>query len=188
MEGESTSLLRATAEWVGRADVRIYESIAGAPTPRLDRALRGLSRAADFSRLSLAAAAGLALFGGPQGRRAAARGLACVAVTSGVVNLALKPLARRRRPHLHAEAVAPGARVPMPDSHSFPSGHSAAAFAFATGAGRAMPQTALPLGALATAVAYSRVHTGVHYPSDVLVGALCGILLARFTERVLDRA
>jgi membrane-associated phospholipid phosphatase len=49
-----------------------------------------------------------------------------------------------------------------PISRSFPSGHSAAAFAFASGAGREMPQTAIPLHGLAALVAYSRVHTGVH--------------------------
>ena len=63
----------------------------------------------------------------------------------------------------------------MPTSRSFPSGHSAAAFAFATGVGHVSPAAAIPLRALAALVAYSRVHTGVHYPGDVLAGALIGI-------------
>jgi undecaprenyl-diphosphatase len=62
----------------------------------------------------------------------------------------------------------------MPSSSSFPSGHSAAGFAFATAVGRDIPLLAFPLRALAAAVAYSRVHTGVHYPADALVGALSG--------------
>ena len=57
----------------------------------------------------------------------------------------------------------------MPKSHSFPSGHSAAAFAFATGAGRTLSWTGPPLSLLATLVAYSRIHTGVHYPGDVVI-------------------
>jgi undecaprenyl-diphosphatase len=63
----------------------------------------------------------------------------------------------------------------MPRSSSFPSGHSAAAFAFATGACGELPGLLLLLGPLACAVAYSRVHTGVHYPSDVAGGAAIGI-------------
>ena len=55
----------------------------------------------------------------------------------------------------------------MPRSTSFPSGHSASAFAFATAVGDELPLAWLPLHALAAAVTYSRVHTGVHYPIPV---------------------
>ena len=75
----------------------------------------------------------------------------------------------------------------MPSSRSFPSGHSAAAFAFATGVGHVSPAAAVPLRVLAALVAYSRVHTGVHYPADVLVGALIGTGLAQFTTHMLAR-
>ena len=75
----------------------------------------------------------------------------------------------------------------MPRSRSFPSGQTAAAFAFATGAGRVEPWVAPPLVVLAALVGYSRVHTGVHYPGDVIVGSLCGVTLAELTGVVLDR-
>ena len=75
----------------------------------------------------------------------------------------------------------------MPGSTSFPSGHSATAFAFATGVGRVFPAPSIPLQGLAALVAYSRVHTGVHYPGDVLAGALTGTVLARLTAYALDR-
>ena len=76
----------------------------------------------------------------------------------------------------------------MPTTSSFPSGHSAAAFAFATGVGRTMPHAAVPLRALAALVAYSRVHTGVHYPGDIAIGSLIGSSMAQATTSVLARA
>ena len=109
-------------------------------------------------------------------------------MTATVVNALIKPLARRRRPD-RALAIVPGARhVDMPHSRSFPSGHTAAAFAFATGAGRVLPLAGPPLSALAALVGYSRVHTGVHYPVDVIVGALCGVTLAEVTCTWLDQS
>jgi membrane-associated phospholipid phosphatase len=171
-----------------RVDVAVYAAIARTPTPALDRAMSRLSHAANYSRLSIASAAVLAATGGVPGRRAAAQGLASVAVTSAVVNLLVKPLGRRGRPDRVGEEVPVARHVDMPTSSSFPSGHSAAAFAFATGVGRTMPHAAVPLRALAGLVAYSRVHTGVHYPGDVTIGSLIGSSLAQATTRALERA
>ena len=169
-----------------RIDVALYAAIAQTPTPALDRAMARLSRAANYSRLSLVSAAVLAATGGRSGRRAATMGLASVAVTLSVVNIGLKPLGRRRRPDRAAEQVPVARHVRMPSSTSFPSGHSAAAIAFATGVGHVLPPTAIPLHGLAALVAYSRVHTGVHYPGDVVVGALMGTVLAQLTTHALD--
>jgi membrane-associated phospholipid phosphatase len=181
------SWIRERVGELDRLDRAVYEAIAQTSTPRLDRTMRTLSKAADYSKLSLAVATTLALAAGPEGRRAAARGLASVATTATLVNAVIKPLARRRRPD-RALALVPSARhVDMPRSRSFPSGHTAAAFAFATGAGRALPWTAPPLSALAALVGYSRIHTGVHYPVDVIAGALCGVTLAEVTGLWLDQ-
>jgi membrane-associated phospholipid phosphatase len=177
------------ARWLGdaeRVDTALYAAIAQTPTPALDRAMARLSRAADYSRLSLASAAILTATGGRRGRRAAASGLTSVAVAASLVNLGMKPFGRRRRPDRAAEQVAVARHVRMPSSTSFPSGHSAA-FAFATGVGHVLPPTAIPLRGLAALVAYSRVHTGVHYPGDVVAGALIGTALAQLTTHALDR-
>ncbi len=170
-----------------RLDVALYAAIARRPTPAHDRWLRRLSHAADYSRLSLTAAAVLSIFGGRRGRRAAADGLASLAVTAAAINLAVKPLGRRRRPDREGQEVPLDRHIPMPVSSSFPSGHSAAAFALATGVGATWPAAAQPLRALASLVAYSRVHTGVHYPGDVVIGSLIGVALARLTTRVRAR-
>ncbi|MSW95786.1 MAG: phosphatase PAP2 family protein [Actinobacteria bacterium] len=169
-----------------RLDAGLYAALAQRRSPRLDVAMRRLSHAADYSRLSLGSAAVLALVGGPRGRSAALQGLAGVGVTATLVNLAVKPLTRRARPDRDRYRVPETRHVRMPISTSFPSGHTAAAVAFATGAARVWPATGVPLGALALAVGYSRVHTGVHYPGDVLAGGLIGAGLALLTSRALD--
>lgn len=170
-----------------RVDLALYAAIARTPTPALDRAMARLTRAADYSRLSLGAAAIIALVGGRRGRHAAASGLVSVGVTAAIVNLALKPLGRRRRPDRLAEEVPVARHTRMPISTAFPSGHSATAFAFATAVGHVLPAASLPLHGLAALVAYSRVHAGVHYPADVVSGALAGTVLSQLTTHALDR-
>jgi membrane-associated phospholipid phosphatase len=167
-----------------RVDDAVYAAIAQTNTPSLDRDMSRLTQAANYSRLWLGCAAVLATTRGAPGRRAAAAGLASVVVTSAVANLLLKPLGRRRRPD---PTDLPQARqAPMPASTSFPSGHSASAFAFAAGVGRVLPADAIPIRALAAVVAYSRVHTGLHYPADAIAGALLGTTLAQLTTRALE--
>jgi undecaprenyl-diphosphatase len=74
----------------------------------------------------------------------------------------------------------------MPASTSFPSGHAASAAAFATGVASAFPEAGIPLSAAAALVAYSRVHTGVHYPVDVIAGSVTGSALAQVVVSLLD--
>jgi membrane-associated phospholipid phosphatase len=167
-------------------DARVYAAVAGTRTPVLDSVMRRLSQAANHSKLSIGCAALLALIGGSRGRRVAVDGLASVGATSVITNLAVKPLARRTRPDRTGARVALVRHVRMPRSSAFPSGHAASAFAFATAVGHDLPATAVPLQALAAAVAYSRVHTGVHHPSDTIAGALLGTVIARTTARALD--
>jgi membrane-associated phospholipid phosphatase len=172
---------------VNRLDLAVYAAIAASPTPTLDRAFRRLSQAADHSKLWLASAALLSASGGAGGRRAAVNGVASVGLTSAIVNVVLKPLGGRRRPDRDTHQVPVARQVAMPRSTSFPSGHSASAFAFATGVATASPAAGIPLSALAALVAYSRVHTGVHYPLDAIAGSVSGVALAPLAVAALER-
>jgi membrane-associated phospholipid phosphatase len=177
---------RTWGEELNRLDVAAYAAIASTPTPALDAAFRRISRAANKSRLWLGCSAVLAAFGGKRGRRAAENGLASIALTSAVVNLVLKPLGNRHRPDRLMYDVPVARQVTMPHSTSWPSGHSASAFAFASGVGAAWSQVGIPVSFLASLVAYSRVHTGVHYPSDTIAGTACGVALAPIAVAAVD--
>lgn len=172
---------------VQHLDRRLMKRSFRARSPALDRSLVGITRAANYSRLWLLIAGVLALFGGRDGRRAAGRGLIAIAIAAAVANGPAKLLVRRRRPSSRWRPTL----IRTPRSTSFPSGHSAAAFAFATGASTELPVLTPVLVPLAGAVAYSRVHTGVHYPSDVAAGVGIGIasgLLATITTSARSRA
>ena len=155
-----------------RLDLALYRRAARADTPALDRVLPRLTSAADHGGLWFVVAAGLAASGGRR-RRAALRGLLSLGLESATANVPAKLSARRARPVLTPVPV-PRHLLRQPSSSSFPSGHSASAAAFAIGVAMEQPALALPIGLLAGGVAYGRVHTGVHYPGDVVAGLALG--------------
>jgi undecaprenyl-diphosphatase len=102
----------------------------------------------------------------------------------------LKALIDRPRPPVRFPE--PKTLVPVPHDASFPSGHAATSFAAATILSFAFPRLAPFLYVLAAAVAFSRVYVGVHYPLDVIAGAILGALIATglrlFVQQWLKRA
>jgi membrane-associated phospholipid phosphatase len=179
---------RQVARELDTMDRAVYQAIGSVSTPRLDKAMVRISNAANHSRLWLGCAAIMAALGGGPGRRAALLGVVSVGFSSAVSNLVVKPLWARRRPERPATVISMHRWVRMPTSQSMPSGHSASAFAFATAVGYALPTLSVPLHAAATAVAYSRVHTGVHYPADAVAGSVIGTSAAALVCRILDRS
>lgn len=102
------------------------------------------------------------------------------------VTTALKYSINRDRPYETYAFISPETNENTP---SFPSGHTSTAFATATSLSLTFKKwyVALPAYSWATAVGYSRMHLGVHYPSDVLVGALIGAGTAALTYKLNEK-
>ena len=94
-------------------------------------------------------------------------------LVSAFITLASKQIIKRERPYLRYSELEP---VVFESSYSMPSGHTSTAFATATSLSMAYPKwyVIVPSFAWASSVGYSRMHLGVHYPSDVFIGALVG--------------
>lgn len=134
------------------------------------------------------------IFGGQYGKKVAILGLLALFLSSAAV-LVLKYLFAEPRPFLVLNHVH---LLTAENDYSFPSGHAAASFAGAVAIGKKYSfsikgksyRLIYPLIAFATAVAFSRVYIGVHYPLDVISGAVIGTLFAlgviRFENKIFD--
>jgi undecaprenyl-diphosphatase len=158
-------------------DRRLYDLINGLPhTTTSDRYVSVMSDLGEGLGW-VAGGMALALLGGSKGRRAGmATAFSSLAATY-MVQVHVKPLFRRVRPFVDREARVVGIRPP---DHSFPSGHTASSFAGATALAFYYPKAAPLLYGLAAAVGASRVHLGVHFPSDAAVGGVIGIGIGTF--------
>ncbi len=141
-------------------------------SPGMERAVIGLARSGENGLLWHALAAGGAALHGSR-RPDYLRAMKIVLATL-LANTVVKQAVRRARPLLEEELPA---LVPVLSGRSYPSAHSSTSFAGARALSAAMP--APPLYALAVAMALSRPYLGVHYPSDILAGALLGDAMAR---------
>ena len=124
-------------------------------------------------------------------RKAGFSALCAMLIGLVVVNFTIKPLVARERPWLVIENFVN--LVPEKDPNSFPSGHTNAAFAFALAVCLSAPKRWMKVTAVCMAVVMglSRLYVGVHFPSDVLVGAvigsLCGLAGAFIVKIIWER-
>lgn len=124
-------------------------------------------------------------------RKAGFSALCAMLIGLVVVNFTIKPLAARARPWLVIENFVN--LVPERDPNSFPSGHTNAAFAFALAVCMSAPKRWMKIAAVCAAVlmGLSRLYVGVHFPSDVLMGAvigsLCGLTGAWVVKKAWER-
>jgi undecaprenyl-diphosphatase len=168
----------------GGFDRQLFRAINGLPhTSYSDRYVSVLSDLGEGIGW-VAGGVALAILGGPKGRRAGAATAAASLAATYIVQVRVKPLFRRVRPFVNREATVVGVR---PADHSFPSGHTASSFAAATALAFFYPRAAPLAYAVATGVGMSRVHLGVHFPSDAAVGGVIGIGVGTFTAWVFKR-
>ena len=109
-----------------------------------------------------------------------------LALNGLIVNLVLKTRIMRIRPFILEEQLELITQIP--NDYSFPSGHTSAAFATAVILFMGLPKRiGIPAMVLAVFMGLSRLYVGVHFPTDVLAGALIGILAAMFTWYVFKK-
>jgi membrane-associated phospholipid phosphatase len=157
--------------WWTRLNARearlVERRVPAGPAPA---ALVRVSVLANGSRLWFLIAAVLAVH--PRLRPAAAEGAVAALLAAGGVQV-VNHLVDRPRP------TAPAAGVPRPTSPSFPSSHTAVGVAFTTAVARRSPRLGAVLAPLAATLAYGRVRLRVHWPTDVLGGAVLGLAAGR---------
>ena len=159
---------------IQKFDDRTLEYLAAHRTPGQTKTWLFISNTHDYVNVGIPAAVLITGFikKDPDMRQNALY-IASSTATTAILNALIKKLVKRPRPfiqNIHLTAVY------QPKSSSFPSGHTSAAFGTATSLARAYPKWYIIAPALlwSSAVGYSRMYLGVHYPSDVAAGAILG--------------
>jgi undecaprenyl-diphosphatase len=159
---------------LGAADQWVLRQLrTRAHGPRLDIVMRGLGYAGEWAAVWVAL--GLSAAAADERRRGRFLAAAAVGPAAVLVNYGVKVAVGRERPLI--EDHPPLARAPS--KLSFPSAHATSSLAAATALGRVAPEARLPLYALAGAISACRPYLGMHYPSDVLAGAVLGTALGK---------
>ena len=103
--------------------------------------------------------------------------VATTALSTRFVTSLVKYAVQRDRPP--AVVLDPKPLMEIPTTSSFPSGHTSTGFACAYVISRLAPRLAVFVYVLAALIGFSRIYVGVHYPIDVLAGAVLGLVVAR---------
>jgi len=162
------------ADAIQRFDDRAIANLAKTRTPQRTELFLFLSHSAPYTELALPT--GL-FIGGAIANDKGMRENAAYIASSAAINLGLtlliKQFEKRRRPYIRNLEFIP---VYKETYYSFPSGHASSSFSAATALSMAYPKwyVIAPSFLWAGSVSYSRVYLGVHYPSDIVGGAMLG--------------
>lgn len=153
-------------------EFQILDFIQELHTPILDAFMIFVSKLGDKGAVWIVLAVLLLAF--PKTRKAGTIVAAALVIDAVLCNIILKPLVARVRPYDIHTAIE--ILVAKPRDFSFPSGHTAASFAAASALWFAKEgKLWMPAFVLAALIAFSRMYLYVHYPTDVLGGAILGI-------------
>lgn len=169
--------MSALLEAIGRLDFAAFQWLDSLHSPFLDPLMAGLS---DIGRGNAIWGFLAILIGFVHRSRwpAVVQVLFAVGLTFLITDYVAKPFFNRARPfESYAESRVYGYK---PTTRSFPSGHAAGAIAGAYALVRLAPEGRVVFWILAALIAFSRVYLGVHYPADVLAGALLGLAVGKF--------
>ena len=161
--------------WIQQLDGQLLVAIQGLRQPLLNGLISWYTQLGNAGLLWIVLS--LAMLCWRPTRKAGALALTAMVFGLLITNITIKPLVERARPWLDWPIVP---LVVENDPHSFPSGHTCSAFAAGLSWARALPRRWMRTLAvvLAVCMGLSRLYVGVHYPTDVLAGALIGALCA----------
>ena len=155
--------------------------------PVLDGGMMFISRLGNKGFIWIAIGVLLLLFG-LKNKRWVKRGLMVLLSLAGnflTCNVILKPMVNRTRPYVLLDY---DILIPPVGDASFPSGHTAASFAAATAIYAINRKWGIAAYIFAAVMGFSRLYLGVHFPADVLGGAICGTLSAWAVLRLMKKA
>jgi undecaprenyl-diphosphatase len=166
-------------------DTRVFLAINHLPHPRVaNQVMYSLTSVMNGGGGWLLGLLLAALLDQPRGRVALRQVVTPLWFATMAVEYPIKAYFRRRRPFIDVvQAISVGRK---PGGYSFPSGHSASAFAGAWLISRHYPDLTLLWYTIAATVGFSRIYLGVHYPGDVVSGALAGTVIAEVVRQVVD--
>ncbi|RPI57683.1 MAG: phosphatase PAP2 family protein [Acidobacteria bacterium] len=169
--------MSALIETIGRWDFAAFQWLRAFHWALLDPLMVALSDIARAGTLWMGLAVMIALVYRSRWP-AAVQVILAVSLTALFIDNVAKPLVGRERPYeLHAD-------VPVyankPTTASFPSGHAGNAIAGAYALARLAPDARVIFWTLGFLVAFSRIYLGLHYPADIIGGALLGLGVAKF--------
>ncbi len=153
-------------------EFRLLDWIQELHTPFGDAVMPFLSRLGDFGLIWIVLAAALLCI--PKSRRLGFVVAAALLVDLLLCNVLIKPIVARTRPYDINTLIE--LLVEKPFDYSFPSGHTAAAFAAVSAMFFVKNRLWIPSGILAVLIAFSRLYLYVHYPTDILGGIVIGIV------------